>query len=151
MPDLRELETYLTLQEATERYKISAEVLTQLVESGKIKGVRLDGTIAVAEGDVREATKHQSQRESIRASVAHLDGQPIGIGEAARKYELTAQSVSRWARAGYIRILGREGQKVLLNEADVAYAKAITMRTGGVRQGKAVFTTDFVPDYARSS
>ena len=150
MLDPRELETYLILQEATDKYKISAEVLAQLVESGKIRAVRLDGTIAVAEGDVREATKHQSQRESIRASVAYLDGQPIGIGEAARKYGLTAQSVSRWARAGYIRILGREGQKVLLNEADVAYVKAIAMRAGGVRQGKAVFTPDFVPDYARS-
>ena len=70
MPDLRELETYLTFQEATDKYDISAEVLTQLVKSGKTKAVRLDGTIAVAEGDVKE----QAEETAMRRRVYHLMG-----------------------------------------------------------------------------
>ena len=135
MPDLRELETYFTLQEATDKYGISVEVLTQLVKSGKIKAVRLDGTVAVAEGDVRK----RAEEAALRKRFDHLRGRPIRLSEAARKYNLNKMSLWRWARGGYIRVLSPEDRWALeLDEADVAYVHALA-EAGRLKPGKALF------------
>lgn len=138
---MAQLESFLTLQEATDKYRISTEVLTQLVESGKIRAVRLDGTIAVAEGDVRKQAVEQEKQDQIRDRVAHLKGTSILLSEAARKYGFSTPTLSRWAQAGHLTILKRTSRRVYLDEADVAYARTLADKQGGMQQGKAVFPT----------
>jgi predicted site-specific integrase-resolvase len=134
MPDLQELETYLTLQEATDKYEISVEVLTQLVKSGKIKAVRLDGTVAVAEGDVK--TEALLRRAEAKAS--NLRGKKISLSQAAQTYALNKASLWRWAKRGYIQLVTEDG-KMLLDEADVVQIRAMA-DSGRLRKGKALFS-----------
>jgi hypothetical protein len=70
-----------------------------------------------------------------RADFAHLDGVPIHIAEASRKYGIPATSLRGWRAAGHIKTLGKEKNRILINEADVAYIKAI-IETVDLRQGQ---------------
>ena len=74
---------------------------------------------------------------------AHLKGVGIGISEATRKYDLVLSSVQRWVQAGYIARLGTEKNKVLIDEADVAYCAEIYRQRQG--QGKWLFNPDGTP------
>ena len=144
------LETYVTLQEASQRYNLDARLLTRSVKDGKIRGGKLDGTFVLLERDIRRMAEQQATREQLRAKVAHLEGQPIGINEAARKYGFDSKTISNWAKAGHIRVLsppvqGR-GHKKLVDESDVAYASEVA-KIRRIRQGKKVFTQEFVPNW----
>lgn len=69
-----------------------------------------------------------ANRRIDRAQFADLEGNPISITEAAKKYELTYQAITKWIERGYIKDLGfAPGYKRrrLVNEADVAYAHAL--------------------------
>ena len=133
---MAELESFLTLQEATDKYKISTEVLTQLVESGKIRAVRLDGTIAVAEGDVREQARQRQMIEQLRQKYQHLEDKSIGAYEAETKYGLRTASLYRWADAGLVRVMERGwGRK--FNERDIAIISELAM-LGELRKGRAL-------------
>lgn len=134
---MAELETYLTLQEATDKYKISAEVLTHFANSGKIRAVRLNGNgggIAVAEEDVRRKVLDLAQE-----NYSELEGRPIRVTEAAERYDIPQGTLSRWVKANYIRVLERGPKILLLNEADVARARDITRRLE-MRKGRGVLT-----------
>ena len=133
----REFPRYISLSEAARRYGISEEVLKRAIESGTIEAIYLDEEVAVAEGDVEKIVIRKSDFD-------HLRGSKIGIAEAARKYGLTPPTVSRWVRLGYIRKIGRQGQKVLIDEADVAYCATIYRLQGG-GQGKRIFDQDGKP------
>ncbi len=125
-----DLPTYIPLNEATRRYRIGAQALTQMIEKGTIRAVKIDGSMAVAETDV----KNTAYREKFQ----HLDGHPIHLSGAARKYDLPRGSLSRWATAGYIEVIGSEKNRRLLNKADVAYIRALIESTGGPRKGRAL-------------
>ena len=73
----------------------------------------------------------------------HLKGVGIGIAEAARKYSLNVSSVHRWAQSDYIARLGMDKNKVLLDEADVAYCSEIYHQRRG--KGKWLFNPDGTP------
>jgi predicted site-specific integrase-resolvase len=140
------LPVYITLSEATRRYRVSRGALTRLVESGRVRAVKIDGGIAVAEEDVKGARKRDALWERVR----HLDGVPICVSEAAERYRLSTGSVTRWVKAGYIRVLrkgdpkGGRGRKTHLNEADVAYAKLASEQRQS-KPGGQVFTAEFLP------
>ncbi|MEO0249529.1 MAG: hypothetical protein ABIN58_08315 [candidate division WOR-3 bacterium] len=141
---MAELETYLTLQEATDKYKISAEVLTQLASSGKIRAVRLNGNgggIAVAEEDVKERASQQRLLETLKRAQekhAYLDGQPIRLNQAANRYNLHPSSLWRWARAGYIRVYSKEDEWAIeLDEKDVAVISELS-RAGLITSGRSI-------------
>jgi len=142
------VETYITLQEATQKYNLHAQLLTRFIADGKIRGGKLNGTFVLSEKDARQVAKQQATKEDLRSKVVHLEGRPIGVREASRKYSLNSGTISRWAKLGYIRVLssGTRGQKTLVDESDVAYAKELTkvQQTG---QGKDVFTPEFAPDW----
>jgi len=132
-----ELESFLTLQEAADKYKISAEILTQLANSGKIRAVRLNGNgggIAVAEKDVRKRVLDLAQE-----NYSELEGRPIRVTKAAERYNIPQGTLSRWAKANYIRVLERGPKLLLLNEADVARARDITQQLE-MRKGRGVLT-----------
>jgi hypothetical protein len=146
------LETYVTLQEAVQRCGLDAALLTHALNKGRIRGGKLNGTVVLLEKDAermaQQAEREHSIRHKLRAKVAHLEGNPISMGAAARKYGLTQPSISRWTQAGYIRILhrGRQGKATMVDESDVAYAKEVAQfRQAG--QGKEVFATAYRPDW----
>ncbi len=149
---MAELPTYISLADAADRFRVSRTWLTHLVESGKIRAVKLDGgKIAVAEGDVDMTVQHASKRDELWKRVKHLDGNPIGVGDARKKYALGAASLNRWIELGYVRVIdntrgGGRGRKRILNEADVAYA-ALVANERGRRPGKRIFTPEFVPPH----
>ena len=61
------------------------------------------------------------------------------MGEAARKYNIPATTLHRWAVGKQIvKVLARDGQKVLLDEQDVAYCAEVYKNNKG--QGKRVLT-----------
>lgn len=131
------LESFLTLQEAAAKYKISAEVLTHFANSGKIRAVRLNGNggeIAVAEEDVEKAA-----RELALEDCTELKGKGIRVSNAAEKYGIPYQTLSRWAYAKRIRIMEQGPRLLIVNEADVARAAKLAAELG-MRQGKGVIT-----------
>ncbi len=70
----------------------------------------------------------KTKEQIITEESAHLRGQPIGVREAAKKYEISSVTLSRWVKAEYIRAITdnvKRGQKKLVDEADVAYCAKI--------------------------
>lgn len=87
-------------------------------------------------------TRIQETPEYRKAS--HLAGIKIHISEAARKYKIPHQTISRYVTKGIIKTLGKDGNKVLLDESYVAYVKeVITHKKAG--QGKWMFDKDGLP------
>lgn len=128
------LETYITLQEAVQRYNLDSALLTRSVENGTIRGGKFNGTFVLLEEDVKK-TQHLD-----RTQFAHLDGRKIHLSEAARKYKIPLSSLSRWANQGKIAVIDQEKNRRILNEADVAYARALIDAQGGHKRGRSVFT-----------
>lgn len=76
---------------------------------------------------------------------AWLAGRKLGIAEAARKYSIPHPTISRWVRRGLIAVLDRDGQKVLINEQDIAYCAYIYHNNGGGVQGRRLFSSNGTP------
>lgn len=143
------VETYISLQEASQLYNLDPQLLTRFVNDGRIRGGRFNGMFVLSEKDTQQVAKHQATKEQLRAKVIHLEGRPIGIREAAKKYDINHRGISRWAKQGYIRILSSgqgRGHKTMVDESDVAYAKEVA-RVRQARQGRQVFAPEYVPDW----
>ena len=147
-----EVPRYVPLTDAARRYDLNPRLLTSMVEAGRIDAVEVNGDIAVAEEDVNKTRKAVAKREELWRRVQHLEGQGIGVNEAAQRYDLSTGSLTRWMQGGYIRILrrgnpkGGRGNKTLLNESDVAYAK-LASEERRARPGRRVFTREFSPPF----
>jgi len=133
-----DLPRYIPLAEALRRYKVSEEVLKEAIVSGKIRVAYIDEEVTVAEQDVRELAKGQEVVVVRREDFEHLRGNRLGISEAARKYGVHQQTMSRWVNRGIIRKMGQKGQKVFIDEADVAYAVAV-YRAKRAKKGMRIF------------
>ena len=144
-----ELPQYIPLAEALRRFRISEEALKEAISSGRIRTATIGEEVAVAEQDVRELAKGQEVVVVRREDFEHLRGNRLGIAEAARKYGMSQPTLSRWVRKGYIKKIGQEGQKILVDEADVAYAVTIYRLKGG-RQGMRIFDERGRPYVPRS-
>ncbi|MGD8792454.1 MAG: hypothetical protein PVF47_07870, partial [Anaerolineae bacterium] len=72
-------ETYITLQEAAQRYKLEPELLTRYLSDGRIQGGRFNGTFVLSAKDARRLAKQQATKQKLRKKVAHLEGRPIGV------------------------------------------------------------------------
>lgn len=138
------IDNLLPLTEAARKFGVAEGNLRALVDKGKIRAGKLpSGEIVVSEQDT------QAQKPTAKEDLpefkkhAHLKGTPIWIGEAARKYNLLQQTISKWVKMGIIRRIGEEGYKVLVDEADVAYCAEIYHQRGG--QGRWLFNSDGTP------
>ena len=140
----------LPLSKAAQALGISEEDLRTQIEAGKIQaGVLPDGEIVVSMSNGNNSAKHIPKEElPAYKKHAHLQEVEIGVNEAGRKYDLVARTISGWVKAGYIRKLRQEGQKVLLDEADVAYCAEIYHARRG--QGKWLFNPDGTPYQTKS-
>ena len=140
---------YIPLAEALRRFRISEEALKEAISSGRIRTATIGEEVAVAEQDVRELAKGQEVVVVRREDFEHLRGNRLGISEAARKYGLRQPTLSHWVRRGIVNVLGRDGNKILVDEADVAYAATVYRLKGG-RQGMRIFDKEGRPYQPRS-
>lgn len=75
--------------------------------------------------------------------VKHLQGVGIHVSEASRKYSILTGTISRWIKRGLISIIGYDGNKTMIDEADIAYMAAMYQDRGG--RGRRVFGDDGSP------
>ncbi len=141
------LPTFLPVAEAARKYGLEEARLRQLVEKGKIRAGVIAGEMVVSEDEVRgEAIQEKGLRKEDLPEYqkhAHLKGKPIWIAKAARDYKIAHQTILKWVRAGIIRTLGREANRLLVDEADVAYCAEIYRKRG--KPGRVLFNPDGTP------
>jgi transposase-like protein len=141
------LPTFVPISEAAHKYGLDEDNLRSLIQAGKIRAGVIMGEVVVSEEEVRsEAIEVKGLRKEDLPEYkkhAHLKGQIIWIREAERQYGIPADTLSEWYRKGYIRKLGNEGKKILLDEADVAYCSEIYKKSG--KQGRILFNPDGTP------
>ena len=104
----------ITLKEAVEIYHLDAAQLTRWADDGTIWAGRLDGQILLKETDV--------ERAALGDTGGSLAGHRlISLGEAARRYDVPAGVLERFARGGRIRSVRRDDPNdgLLLVERDV--------------------------------
>lgn len=134
------LDRFISLSEAAQRMRVSVKETRAMINSGKIKGGILpDGAMVVSEDTLPKKKEDLSEYKKY----SHLNQVGIGIGESAKKYSIPKTTLFHWFEKGYIKSVGRNGQKVLLNEQDVAYCAGIYEKNKG--QGKRLFNKDGTP------
>jgi hypothetical protein len=81
------------------------------------------------EKSLGEATVVMTTEQKIDSIHVPLDrklvGHPVRVTDAATKYDISHVNLSRWADAGYIRIIERAPKLLVLDEADVKRAVEI--------------------------
>ncbi|MEJ5200586.1 MAG: hypothetical protein WHV66_00020 [Anaerolineales bacterium] len=147
------LPVLIPLSEAARKYGLDETRLRQLIEEGKIRAGVAMGEVVVNEEEIRnEAIQEKGLRKEDLPEYqkhAHLRGNPIWIAKAARAYHIPHPTIVRWVKAGYIRQIGMNGNKVLVDEADVAYCSEIYQQRG--RQGRTLFNPDGTPYKPKTS
>jgi hypothetical protein len=126
---MKNLEKLIPLPEAARRLGLTAEALTQLVESGIIKANIHKGVVLIPESEIKQ-TITREQFEKLR-------GQPITVAQAVEKYGISDVTISKWARLGYIEII-QPGYGMTIDAADMAYCAAVYKAKGGQR-GARIF------------
>ena len=130
----------ITLKAAVKKVRgATLDDLRRLVDKGKIKGATIDGEIYVNTLTLpEEILKKETATEY--ADFSELAGVEISIGEAARKYKVPQQNISRWKKKGLIAETGKNKNKILVSEQDVAYCVSIYRKHSnsnkGSKQGK---------------
>lgn len=116
---------------------LDAELLRKLVRDGVLEGVaphRVSGVVGTC--DIDQARAVAARLEAARKQV---EGTPILASDAALKYRFNRDTIYTWHKKGWVRSLGKsESGHLLLNEGDIAVAKALATLSGHL-QGKPVF------------
>lgn len=147
------LPTFLSISEAARKYGLDEARLQALVDEGKIRAGVAMGEVVINEEEVRnEAIQEKGlSKEDLPEykKHIHLKGNPIWISEAARRYNIPAPTLTRWVKAGYIKRLRVDGNKIIVDEADVAYCHEIHKKYG--KQGRILFSSDGTPYKPKTS
>ncbi len=133
------LPRFISVTEAARRLGLPAKDLYRMVDAGKIKAAEINGETVVSE----ESLPFRKEDLPEYKKYAHLKGVGIWVSEAARKYKIPHGNLSRWAKAGVISVLGKDGNKTLIDEADVGYCSEIHKKRSG--SGKWLFNPDGTP------
>jgi predicted site-specific integrase-resolvase len=132
---------YVPFSDAAREHHIPEINLYQWIENGIIKSVNITtGGILVREADFGNIPREEMPEYK---KYIHLIGVQIGIGEGGRKYGIPQPTISRWVRRGLIKRLSQSGQKILIDEADLAYCSEIYKTNRG--SGKWLFDPDGLP------
>jgi predicted site-specific integrase-resolvase len=138
------LDRLLPLPEAARKFGLAEVKLRALIDKGTIRAGQLPtGEILVSEKDASAQKPTPKEELPEYQKYAHLKGVSIWLSEAARTYRIPLVTISQWVKKGVIKSLGMEGNKVLLDGADVAYCAEIYHRREG--QGKWLFNRDGTP------
>jgi predicted site-specific integrase-resolvase len=120
-----ELPIYITLEEASRRYRIDHEALTRLVESGRIKAVKIDGRAAVAEQDVAVA--------AVREQAGSSGDELVSIAEAGRRLGVNPGIIFAWVEYGWIPVMAVGSRRAKLIPFGRAKALAELRKRRGLR------------------
>jgi hypothetical protein len=142
------LPTYLPIPEAARKYGLDEARIVAEVEHGRIKAAMIGDTLVIAEDDARQEARPLRKEDLPEyQKFSNLDGIGIGIGEASEKYNIGFATVFRWFKKGLISEIERTtvqgGEKIFLNERDVAYCVEIHRKIGG--QGRKIFDKKGMP------
>jgi hypothetical protein len=133
--------TYLPLSQAARKYNISVNVLTRMIQDGRIDAAQLpSGELLVSDVGLNQT---KTKEQIIAEKFAHLRGQAITISEAAEKYSLAGTTIRKWMDRGYIRTVD-SGYPVRIDEAEVAYCEWAYHERGG-QPGVRIFDDDGLP------
>ena len=105
------IQRYIPLGEAAVKYDVSAELLSEAVERGIVRAIRVNGHIAVAEEDVRKL------RDANGEPVAELP-RYIPLPEAVRRYGISEEVLKRAIESGTIEAIQLD-EEVAVAEGDV--------------------------------
>lgn len=105
-------------------------------------------TIVVQESEAQNSGKPLRKEDLLEwKAVEHLKGIGIGVGEASGKYGVGFSTIFRWYQKKLIgeveRVTVQGGEKILLDERDVAYCVSVYRKIGG--QGRRVFDKNGLP------
>lgn len=131
--------TLLRLTRASDEYNIPEKELRDLIEEGRLEFYELDessGRVWLIAKD--EIAALAAERFISRKMFEHLEGKPISVSDAGFKYQFHTGTISKWIQQGHIRVLERTTNTVLINEADIAYAKALA-DLKGIKRGTSLF------------
>ena len=145
MPTILEsLPSYISLNEAGRRLDLNLLRLQDLIRAGTLNAARIKGETVVDEEKVDEiVSKPKKEDLEEYKQFAHLAGNQVSVSDATRKYGVSHGTLSRWAKAKYIKRLNSDGYRTYLNEQDVAYCIFVYEKRGG--QGKRIFNKDGTP------
>jgi len=121
---------------------VSTDDLQKLTHSELIALVKRDilRVMNISQFNPLDMTKEQTPEYK---EFEHLKGHPISQSAAARKYDVPQASISRWVARGLIARLGMDKNRVLIDEADIAYCAKIAHDNAG--SGKWLFNHDGTP------
>jgi excisionase family DNA binding protein len=137
------LPTFLPLPEAARKYGVSEARLKTMIDNGKIRAAMIGEEFVVSEEEVQSASLRKEDTLEYK-KFEHLKGHAIWLSEAERKYGVRNQTIFGWVQRGFIQKLGKEGNKVLIDEADVAYCVEIYHRSMSKR-GRRIFDKQGLP------
>jgi hypothetical protein len=135
--------TYLPLSEAAQKYDLSEQVLTQLIQAGKIEAVRLpSGELLVS----AENGRPKSKDDILAEEFTDLRGQLITVTDGAAKYDLHRNTILEWVRKEYVtaKKQGGRGSRMELDEAELAYCAKIYYERNGI-SGVPLLDEDGLP------
>lgn len=136
------LDSYLYIWQAARETGRDQEEILHLIERGTLTAAILpDGRIGVSNRSLQALTPREETPEYTR--FRHLQGSPISINEASRRYGVYTSTLTRWMQKGHLRVLEHKGNRTLLDEADVAYCTSIYKANSG--QGRRVLGEDGKP------
>ncbi len=134
------LPVILPLSEAARKTGTDEATLRVMVQSGKLRAfvdpegimyvqMTQDGTLPLAVADDAQqppaddinARLSQIRREDF----AHLEGVEIGLSDAAREFGVSPQTLYKWVKRGYIRVLREAGRRKFVDKSDVAFCATI--------------------------
>lgn len=112
------MDTYLPISKAATITKLDKKSLQALIASGTIRAIKAENQIFVNKNDLSMIPK---ENRPDYEKYAHLSGIGILISEASRKYGVSTQTISRWAKKGNVKVLSKSVRRTYLDEADIAY------------------------------
>ena len=134
--------TYLPVADAAKKYGYNLDELKRLAQSGKIDAAVLPGgDVVVSEISVKSQLKKEDFPEYQK--FISLKGTGLGVRESAEKHNIPLSTLQGWVSKNIVAIIGTEGRKILLDQADVSYCAEIYRSTGG--QGRRIFNDDGTP------
>ena len=140
---LPSIPTYIPIKDAAKKYGYALAELKRLAQSGKIKAVQLpDGDMVVSENSMNEKIRKEDLPEYKKH--AKLSNEATWASKVTREYNISHPTIKRWIQLGFIKTMGKQGNKILLNAQDVAYCAEIYRLRGG-RQGQRIFAEDGTP------
>lgn len=114
--------TMVTMEVAERETGASIPHIRRLIALGLLQEARnLERDILIPLNDLKRL-----ETISEGVDLSEIEGNAIHIAEASRRYGFSTSSLSRWYRKGYIRKVGEQKNRILLNEADVLFVKLVT-------------------------